>query len=279
MIDWNVVVTLRGGYRRAIALLRRLGVVEPTGMYNVVAMWAPDVRVLLDEIGRLVGDEPFLEESVSHVVPVTHKLSFADRDGLERGLRDLLIGWAPTLAGKRVRVRVRCRGAGDEMHPHHLETRLGEIVLDETGRRGAQARIAFEDPDAIVVVETIRSSAGVALWTREDLVRYPLLRRSIEHHPRPLARPTADHLASAAEISEVLGEVDPIAMEKLLAIGAQLGEVIEAARAIEDEDAFAEAHHEPSSPRVAELRAVLEELVLEGPGEGELEPTDEAMRP
>ncbi|HTR52360.1 MAG TPA: hypothetical protein VMJ10_16720 [Kofleriaceae bacterium] len=69
--------------------------------------------------------------------------------------------------------------------------------------------------------------------------------------------------ATAADLLEMLGEIDPIALDKLLAIGASAAEVAEAAIAIEDEDAFGELHREPSSPRAAEVRAILEELVFE----------------
>jgi len=69
--------------------------------------------------------------------------------------------------------------------------------------------------------------------------------------------------ATAADLIELLGELDPIALDKLLSTGATVDEVAEAAIALEDEDAFGELHHEPSSPRAAEVRAILEELVFE----------------
>ena len=69
--------------------------------------------------------------------------------------------------------------------------------------------------------------------------------------------------ATAADLIDLLGELDPIALDKLLATGATVDEVAEAATALEDEDAFGERHHEPSSPRAAEVRAILEELVFE----------------
>jgi hypothetical protein len=36
--------------------------------------------------------------------------------------------------------------------------------------------VAFEDVDAVVSIETLDHRAGVSLWTREDLQRYPFLR-------------------------------------------------------------------------------------------------------
>jgi hypothetical protein len=36
--------------------------------------------------------------------------------------------------------------------------------------------ITFENPDAIIAVETIANWAGLSLWTRWQLKRYPLIR-------------------------------------------------------------------------------------------------------
>jgi tRNA(Ser,Leu) C12 N-acetylase TAN1 len=35
--------------------------------------------------------------------------------------------------------------------------------------------VSFDNPDAIIAVETIGNQAGMSLWFREDLQRYPFL--------------------------------------------------------------------------------------------------------
>ena len=69
--------------------------------------------------------------------------------------------------------------------------------------------------------------------------------------------------ATAAELVELLGELEPLTLEKLQATGATIDEVANAVSAIEDEDAFGEDSHAPSSRREAEVRAILQELVFE----------------
>jgi hypothetical protein len=69
--------------------------------------------------------------------------------------------------------------------------------------------------------------------------------------------------ATTAEIIGILGEVESLTLDKLLATGASADEVQRAVCAIEDEDSFGEQSHAPSSPREAEVRAILEELVFE----------------
>lgn len=71
--------------------------------------------------------------------------------------------------------------------------------------------------------------------------------------------------ATADDVLRMLGEVDPLIVERILATGASPDEIGEALREVEDEHGFGEDRHVPSSPRVAEVRAVLDELdVLEG---------------
>jgi tRNA(Ser,Leu) C12 N-acetylase TAN1 len=53
---------------------------------------------------------------------------------------------------------------------------LSDALLEATGEAGRPGHITFEDPDAIVAVETVGTQAGLSLWMREDLKRYPFLR-------------------------------------------------------------------------------------------------------
>jgi len=41
--------------------------------------------------------------------------------------------------------------------------------------RVALPHVAFDDADAVLAVDTVGDRAGMALWTRDDLRRYPFL--------------------------------------------------------------------------------------------------------
>jgi len=178
MIDWNVVVTVRHDFDRAVALMSELGAIERTGLYNVIVMRVPDVRELLDRIAR--KRDPRFFATISHVVPVMYKLTFETAEEFESKARDIILAWAPELAGKSVHLRMRRRGHKGELHGLELERRLGDALLDELEQRGTPGRFVVDDPDAVIAIETIRDEAGLALWTRSDLDRYPFLRTSIE---------------------------------------------------------------------------------------------------
>jgi hypothetical protein len=55
------------------------------------------------------------------------------------------------------------------------ERALADVLLAATRGMGYPARITFEDPDAILLVETIGGRAGMAIRTRDDYARHPLL--------------------------------------------------------------------------------------------------------
>ena len=48
-------------------------------------------------------------------------------------------------------------------------------ILTALDRMGAPGQITFDDPDAIVALDTVDTRAGIGVWTREELARYPLL--------------------------------------------------------------------------------------------------------
>ena len=79
----------------------------------------------------------------------------------------------------------------------------------------------------------------------------------------------ATNPATAADVNRMLGDVDPLIAERILETGASADEIDEALRESMDERGF-EQPRPPSSSRVAEVRAVLDELdVLDESDEGD----------
>ena len=66
--------------------------------------------------------------------------------------------------------------------------------------------------------------------------------------------------ATAIDVTRLLGDVDPFVLERILATGATPDEIGEAVGVVEAERGFGEEPHPPSSPRVAEVRAILHEM-------------------
>ena len=68
-------------------------------------------------------------------------------------------------------------------------------------------------------------------------------------------------MTSRSEVSAILGEVDPLIIERVVDTGASIDEIAEALGELEDEAGFSDARRMPSSSRVIEVRAILAELL------------------
>jgi tRNA(Ser,Leu) C12 N-acetylase TAN1 len=49
-------------------------------------------------------------------------------------------------------------------------------ILERLRELGRPGRVDFQDPDYVIDVETVGERAGMSLWSRHDLKRFPFLR-------------------------------------------------------------------------------------------------------
>ena len=68
--------------------------------------------------------------------------------------------------------------------------------------------------------------------------------------------------ATTEQIADLLGDVDPLVAERIIATDATEGEIEEALALVEDERRTGELHP-ATSPRVCEVREILEDLLDE----------------
>jgi tRNA(Ser,Leu) C12 N-acetylase TAN1 len=79
------------------------------------------------------------------------------------------------LLGKSFHVRLHRRGFKGALSTPKEERFLDDALLAVLASAGAPGRIGFDDPDAVLQIEMIDRRAGVSLWERDDLRRYPFL--------------------------------------------------------------------------------------------------------
>jgi tRNA(Ser,Leu) C12 N-acetylase TAN1 len=177
MLEWNVIVTVHGdGYTRAAQILRQMGTVEETRFYNVLAMKVDDITAFLDRLAKLMQDAPDIARLVSRVAPATHTFDFDSAQSFEDKARSVALGWVTTLANKSFHVRFHRRGFKHQLHSQEEERFLDHILLDALAAAGTPGHITFDEPDAILTVETLGDRAGVSLWMRDELERYSFLK-------------------------------------------------------------------------------------------------------
>jgi len=173
----NVIVTTQSDeYRRASQLLERFGTVEPTDYFNVLLLTVGDVDRFISEFCELAASDSRLLGAVSRVMPLQKTFSYEDVEDFEKKARQAALSFVDRLEGKTFHVRMHRRGFRHELSSQNEEKSLDALLLAELERRDTSGRITFDDPDAILVVETVGNWAGMSLWSRDDLNRLDFLK-------------------------------------------------------------------------------------------------------
>lgn len=176
MHDWNVVISLHERkYVQARKLLKKLGPVSRTSYFNVLVMKVEDIGHLLETLQQWVEVEPQILTILARVIPVTQAFSFQTAEEFEVKARERSLTFVSDLVGKTFHIRMHRRGFKGRLSSQHEERFLDAVLLEALDKTGKSSRITFEDPDAILALETIDCRAGLSLWRREDMQRYPFL--------------------------------------------------------------------------------------------------------
>jgi tRNA(Ser,Leu) C12 N-acetylase TAN1 len=175
-VAWNVIVTLaEPTFRIARRLLARWGELRRTQYFNVAVMAVADPAAFLREFSAALAESPGILNAMSHVLPFEHVFEFTNAAEFEAKAREIALCYVPKLAGKAFHVRLHRRGLKGTISTPAEERFLDDVLLQALMAAGTPGRIGFEDPDCVLLLETLGERGGLALWTREDLKRYPFL--------------------------------------------------------------------------------------------------------
>jgi RNA 3'-phosphate cyclase len=174
---WNVVVTVHEhGYQVAHRALGKLGRLGHSDFHNVLVLGVDHRLSFLDRLRAMLDADPELAQAISHVVPADHSFTFQSPAEFEAKAREAVRQFAPCLAGKRFHVRMNRRGFKERISARHEEHLLSSELLRQLQESGSSAAVDFDDPDAVVVVETVGQHALIALCGREEHTRYPFIK-------------------------------------------------------------------------------------------------------
>ncbi len=177
MQEWNVVINLNErGTRQAYRKLGMFGTIRKTGFLNVLVMKVDDLPGMLETLRRWTQEDPQSLSFLSRVIPTTVTFTFQAPEEFEARAAEAVLQWAPALSDKGFHVRMRRRGFKGKLSSLDEEHFLDNILLAAIEKVGAPGHITFDDPDAIIAVETIGPWAGFSIWNREELQRYPFIR-------------------------------------------------------------------------------------------------------
>jgi tRNA(Ser,Leu) C12 N-acetylase TAN1 len=138
-------------------------------------MTVTDPDRFLQNFGEAVARTPGILNFIAHVFAARRTFDFATVEEFEGKAREVVLALAPLLAGKGFHVRLHRRGLKGTSSTPKEERFLDDVLLETLSAAGTPGHIRFDDPDFVIHIETIDHRAGMALWSREDMRRYPFL--------------------------------------------------------------------------------------------------------
>jgi len=177
-MDWNVIVTVKEhGFKKARGFLQEFGRVNKTEYFNVMVMRVDYIDQFMEEIKTAISINRVIMEYVAKVIPLTHTFTFQSPKEFEEKAQAIVADWVASLSGKRFHVRMHRRGFKGRLSSQSEESVLDTFILNKLEQLDKPpAKIDFDDPDFIIAVETLGQLAGLSIWTREELQRYPFLK-------------------------------------------------------------------------------------------------------
>lgn len=177
MTEWNVVITIQEHFfEQAWQYLKPFGVLAKTEFHNVLVMQTEDTQQTLQQLQEKLNADTGMQKAISRVMPVTYSFTFQFAEQFEIQARAIVETLLPEIANKTFHVRMHRRGFKGRLSSIEEEKFLDAYILDQLEQTGSTCKINFDDPDVIIAVETVAQQAGVSIWKREDIERYPILK-------------------------------------------------------------------------------------------------------
>ncbi len=161
--NWNVIVTAGERQERALKnLLFPFGVFEESGFRGTLIGLVNDVQAFLEDLKEISQTEPQRLQALGQVVPIDRTFFFNAANFMERA-KEAITPYLETIGDEKVYVRVKRRGYKGKISSLVSEKELDEWLLTQLELAGKQARIDFEAPDRIIIIEMIQNQCGVGL--------------------------------------------------------------------------------------------------------------------
>ncbi|MGD9001003.1 MAG: THUMP domain-containing protein [Granulosicoccaceae bacterium] len=177
-MDWNVIVSVQPQhFKAARKFLYEYGRTMKTDYMNVLVMQVEDIEEFLEDMHMLYAMQTPTLNAIGRIVPVTHRFTYQSADDFENKARAIVSDWLDELAGKHFYVRMHRRGFKGRLSSQDEERFLDDFILEQLVENGkAPAKVDFSGAQRVIAVETVGQQAGLSLWTREQIDRYPFLK-------------------------------------------------------------------------------------------------------
>jgi tRNA(Ser,Leu) C12 N-acetylase TAN1 len=176
-MKWNVLVTVQPGSgheHQLLGALSQFGRFHATTFRDVCIGTVEDVGKFLQAI-RLAAEanKPWTVR-LGRVIPVETTFSFT-LETLGECLKRAAAPFVERMTSGSFLVRLERRGFEGRIRSQAVEQEVAGHLFEIAAQQGKTLRTDFDDPDYIVVAETLGQECGVALLTRDIRSRYPFV--------------------------------------------------------------------------------------------------------
>lgn len=176
-MEWNVIVTVRPGAgheHQLLGALAQFGRFRPTRFPGVCMGRVEDAAALLEALRHAVQSGKHWADRLARVIPVEATFTFTP-ETLAEQFKQAAAPFVDRMASGSFHVRLERRGLEGKVPSQAIEREVADHLFAIAARQGKALRTDFEDPDYLVVAETLGEECGVGLVTREQRSRYPFV--------------------------------------------------------------------------------------------------------
>ena len=168
--EWNVlVVSHEGEERRLLRKLQGLGEFKFAGFRSLL-LGKVDLHAFLEK----VQSRPI--PSLARVVPVEENFR-AQPENLFEVLKGKVKKYANRIGrGESFCVKFERRGFKGRVSSQEVEWEIGGYLHDLLEGEGKSPRVSIEDPDKLLVIQSVGTSFGIGVIDRETRQKYSIIR-------------------------------------------------------------------------------------------------------
>jgi tRNA(Ser,Leu) C12 N-acetylase TAN1 len=176
MKEWNILATAtREQERYLLRFLNDYGEFKGSGFRDVVLGRVEEIDAFLRALENLCEENPIKLNPLSQIVPLEKTFHF-DLSDFKDKLKEILSSYVDRIENKKFYLRVKRRGHKGEISSLEVEKEVADFIMGSLEKAGKKAQVSFNDPDCILIVETIGDWAGVGFITKEMKEKYSFVR-------------------------------------------------------------------------------------------------------
>lgn len=160
--------------RQALDELRRLGRFAPSSFKDVCVGRVDDAGGFLEAVLSARANGEDWANLVARVIPVQRVFTFTSESFADQ-LKEAVAPFVDDMRSGSFYMRVERRGLAGKIPTQEVERTVADHLFGVAQARGIRLATRFENPDYVVVAETLGDQCGVALITRELSGRYPFV--------------------------------------------------------------------------------------------------------